>query len=224
MLPNDPQLWRMVRLPQLGRKEGSGVHVAEATGLIIDPYFSATKLAWLLANIPGIPGLAERNRAGEACFGTVDSFLLFKLTGGKVHAMDASNAARTMFYDVRSGHWDEGLIDRLGIPRELLPEVRDSQGNFGEAASEDFGAAIPIRGIAGDQQAAAYGQACFAPGMLKATSGTGCFLLANTGDKVASTARMLATVFHQLEGRRTCAVQLQHVGRTHAMSSLLNTF
>lgn len=187
------------------RREGWGTHVAEATGLIIDPYFSATKLAWLLANVPG---LAERARAGEVCFGTVDSFLLFKLTGGRVHAMDASNAARTMLYDIRSGDWDELLIDRLGIPRELLPEVRDSQGNFGVAAMEHFGSAIPIRGIAGDQQAAAYGQACFAPGMLKATYGTGCFLLANTGDaKVASTARMLATVFHQLEGRRTFALE-----------------
>jgi glycerol kinase len=187
------------------RQEGWSEHVAETTGLVIDPYFSATKLAWLLANVPG---LAERARAGDVCFGTVDSFLLFKFTGGKVHAMDASNAARTMLYDIRSGDWDKRLIDRLGIPRELLPELRDSQSDFGEAASEHFGAPIPIRGIAGDQQAAAYGQACFAPGMLKATYGTGCFLLANTGDaKVASTARMLATVFHQLEGRRTFALE-----------------
>jgi glycerol kinase len=187
------------------RQEGWGAHVAEATGLVIDPYFSATKLAWLLAKVPG---LLERAQAGEVCFGTVDSFLLFKLTGGKLHAMDASNAARTMLYDIRSGEWNERLLDRLGIRRELLPEVRDSQGEFGIAASEHFGAAIPIRGVAGDQQAAAYGQACFAPGMLKATYGTGCFLLANTGNaKVASTARMLATVFYQLEGRRTFALE-----------------
>jgi glycerol kinase len=187
------------------RQEGWGAHVAEATGLVIDPYFSATKLAWLLANIPG---LLARARAGEVCFGTVDSFLLFKLTGGKVHAIDASNAARTMLYDIRSGEWSARLLDRLGIPRPLLPEVRDSQDEYGVTASEHFGAAIPIRGIAGDQQAAAYGQACFAPGMLKATYGTGCFILANTGDaKVASTARMLATVFHQLEGRRTFALE-----------------
>ncbi len=197
-----------------------GVHVAEASGLIIDAYFSATKLAWLLANIPG---LAERARAGEACFGTVDSFLLFKLTGGKVHAMDASNAARTMFYDIRSGDWDERLIDKLGIPRELLPEVRDSQGNFGEAASEHFGAAIPIRGIAGDQQAAAYGQACFAPGMLKATSGTGCFLLANAGER---SPRPRACSRPSFIGSRAGAParSSSNMGRTHAMSSLLNTF
>jgi len=187
------------------RQEGWSPHVAEATGLVIDPYFSATKLAWLLANVPG---LMKRARAGEVCFGTVDSFLLFKLTGGKVHAMDASNAARTMLYDIRSGEWNERLLCRLDIPRELLPEVRDSRDEYGATASEHFGAAIPIRGIAGDQQAAAYGQACFAPGMLKATYGTGCFILANTGNaKVASTARMLATVFHQLEGRRTFALE-----------------
>jgi glycerol kinase len=187
------------------KEEGWDAHIAETTGLVIDPYFSATKLAWLLTNIPG---LAARARAGEVCFGTVDSFLLFKLTGGKVHAMDASNAARTMLYDIRNGEWNERLLDRLGIPREVLPEVRDSQDDFGTTESEHFGVAIPIRGIAGDQQAAAYGQACFAPGMLKATYGTGCFLLANTGQaKVASTARMLATVFHQLEGRRTFALE-----------------
>ena len=150
----------------------------------------------------------ERARRGEVCFGTVDSFLLFKLTGGKVHAIEASNAARTMLYDIRRGAWDERLLDRLAIPREILPELRDSQDDFGVTEPEHFGAAIPIRGVAGDQQAAAYGQACFAPGMLKATYGTGCFLLANTGEaKVASTARMLATVFHQLEGKRTFALE-----------------
>jgi glycerol kinase len=187
------------------KEEGWEGHVAETTGLVIDPYFSATKLAWLLAHVPG---LLERARAGEVCFGTVDSFLLFKLTGGKTHAIEASNAARTMLHDIRSGCWDERLIDRLGIPRELLPEIRDSQDDFGTTESEHFGVAVPITGVAGDQQAAAYGQACFSPGMLKATYGTGCFLLANTGEaKVASTARMLATVFHQLEGRRTFALE-----------------
>jgi glycerol kinase len=187
------------------KAEGWGTHVEETTGLVIDPYFSATKLAWLLANVPG---LQERARRGEVCFGTVDSFLLFKLTGGKVHAIEASNAARTMLYDIRSGTWDDRLLDRLSIPREILPELRDSQCDFGVTEAEDFGGAIPIRGIAGDQQAAAYGQACFLPGMLKATYGTGCFLLANTGEaKIASTARMLATVFHQLQGKRTFALE-----------------
>lgn len=196
---------RTAKLCQDLSEEGWGGHVAEATGLVIDPYFSATKLAWLLANVPG---LEERARAGEVCFGTVDSFLLFKLTGGKSHVIEASNAARTMLYDIKAGCWDDRLLGRLGIPRAVLPELRDSQDDFGVTAREHFGAEIPIRGIAGDQQAAAYGQACFEPGMLKATYGTGCFLLANTGEaKVASTTRMLSTIFHQLEGRRTFALE-----------------
>jgi len=187
------------------QREGWGDHVANATGLVIDPYFSATKLAWLLANVPGIE---KRARAGEVCFGTVDSFLLFRLTGGKLHATDATNAARTELYDIRSGHWDEKLLDRLGVPRAMLPEVRDTQSDFGLSAPEHFGAAIPIAGVAGDQQAAAYGQACFEPGMLKATYGTGCFVLANTGGKkVASATRMLSTIFHQIAGRRTYALE-----------------
>ena len=154
------------------------------------------------------PVLTQRARAGEICFGTVDSFLLFKLTGGKSHVIEASNAARTMLYDIKAGRWDDRLLDRLGIPRDVLPELRDSQDDFGVTAREHFGAEIPIRGVAGDQQAAAYGQACFEPGMLKATYGTGCFLLANTGEaKVASTTRMLSTIFYQLEGRRTFALE-----------------
>jgi len=186
-------------------EEGWGPHVAEATGLVIDPYFSAPKLAWLLANVPG---LASRAKRGEICFGTVDSFLLFRLTGGRTHLMEASNAARTMLCDIRSGQWDERLLDRLAVPRAMLPEIRDSQSDFGATEPEHFGVAIPILGVAGDQQAAAYGQACFEPGMLKATFGTGCFLLANTGaTKVASTTRMLATIFHQFEGRRTFALE-----------------
>ena len=185
--------------------EGWGTHVEETTGLVIDPYFSATKLAWLLANVPG---LQERARRGEVCFGTVDSFLLFKLTGGRLHATDATNAARTMLYDIGAGDWDEKLIGRLGVPRAMLPELADTQGDFGATEPEHFGAAIPIRAMVGDQQAAAYGQACFAPGMLKATYGTGCFVLANTGgEKVASATRMLATIFHQIEGRRTYALE-----------------
>ena len=187
------------------RREGWGEHVAQATGLVIDPYFSATKLAWLLTNVPG---LEARARAGEVCFGTVDSFLLFRLTGGGLHATDATNAARTKLYDIRTGRWDEKLLDRLGVPRAMLPEVRDTQSDFGLSAPEHFGAAIPIAGVAGDQQAAAYGQACFEPGMLKATFGTGCFVLANTGgEKVASATRMLSTIFHQIEGRRTYALE-----------------
>ena len=186
-------------------REGWGAHVTETTGLVIDPYFSATKLAWLLSNVPR---LNARARAGEVCFGTVDSFLLFKLTGGKVHATDATNAARTKLYDIRLGEWDERLLHRLDVPRAMLPEVRDSQSDFGAAEPEHFGKAIPIRGIAGDQQAAAYGQACFKPGMLKATYGTGCFVVANTGDeKVASATRMLSTIFHQIGGKRAYALE-----------------
>ena len=186
-------------------REGWDAHVAEATGLVIDPYFSATKLAWLLRTVPG---LDARARAGEVCFGTIDSFLLFKLTGGRLHATDATNAARTQLYDIRSGRWDDRLIERLSVPRAMLPEVRDSQGDFGLAQPEHFGAAIPISGVVGDQQAAAYGQACFTPGMLKATFGTGCFVLANTGEeKVASATRMLSTIFHQLDGKRAYALE-----------------
>ncbi len=186
-------------------QEGWGAHVMEVTGLVIDPYFSATKLAWLLATVPG---LAARARAGDVCFGTIDSFLLARFTGGKLHATDATNAARTMLYDIRTGQWDERLLERLGVPRAMLPDVRDSQSDFGATEPDHFGVAIPIRGVAGDQQAAAYGQACFKPGMLKATYGTGCFVLANTGaEKVASATRMLSTIFHQLEGQRTYALE-----------------
>ena len=186
-------------------REGWGAHVTEITGLVIDPYFSATKLAWLLRHVPG---LEARARAGEVCFGTVDSFLLFKLTGGRLHATDATNAARTMLYDIRSGRWDERLLDRLHVPRAVLPEVRDCQSDYGTTEREHFGAALPISGVAGDQQAAAYGQACFKPGMLKATYGTGCFVLSNTGEeKVASATRMLSTIFYQLNGRRTYALE-----------------
>jgi glycerol kinase len=187
------------------QQEGWGAHVAETTGLVIDPYFSATKLAWLLDTLPGLRARAEN---GEVCFGTIDSFLIFKLTGGALHATDATNAARTKLYDIRSGAWDERLLTRLNIPRAMLPEVRDSQSDFGVSQQEHFGAGIPLRGVAGDQQAAGYGQACFRPGMFKATFGTGCFVLANTGDeKVASATRMLSTVFHQLDRKRTYALE-----------------
>jgi glycerol kinase len=186
------------------RDEGWGPHVAESTGLVIDPYFSATKLAWMLDTVPDARARAER---GELCFGTVDAFLLFKLTGG-LHATDASNAARTMLYDINEGAWDERLLDRLRIPRAVLPEVRDSQGRFGESEIEHFGVKVPITGMLGDQQAAAFGQACFTSGALKATFGTGCFVVANSGDtKVQSASRMLATIFHQRNGKRTYALE-----------------
>jgi glycerol kinase len=185
--------------------DGLGPHVTATTGLVIDPYFSATKLAWLLANVPG---LRERAGRGEICFGTVDSFLVHRLTGGRQHIADASNAARTMLFDLGKGEWDERLLERLSIPREMLPAVCDSQGELAVTEVEHFGAAIPIAGIAGDQQAAAYGQACFDPGTLKATYGTGCFVLANTGGtQIASSTRMLSTILHQTQGERSFALE-----------------
>lgn len=186
-------------------REGWGAHVAEVTGLVIDPYFSATKLVWLLGHVPGLADGAVR---GEVCFGTIDSFLLFKLTNGARHESDATNAARTMLFDIRSGNWDGTLIERLGIPPVMLPEVRDTQGDFGMTAPEHFGVAIPITGVAGDQQAAAHGQACVRPGMMKATYGTGCFVVANTADhKVASATGMLSTTLYRRAGVPTFALE-----------------
>lgn len=179
--------------------------VAARTGLRIDPYFSATKIAWLLDNVPGARRRAE---AGELAFGTVDAFLLWRLTGGAVHATDATNAARTMLFDIGRGVWDAELLALFGIPAAILPEVRDCAAHFGDTVPELFGSPIPVRGIAGDQQAATIGQACFTPGMVKSTYGTGCFALLNTGDKpVRSKHRLLSTVAYQLGGKRTYALE-----------------
>jgi glycerol kinase len=175
------------------------------TGLLLDPYFSGTKIAWLLDNVPGARARAER---GELAFGTVDSFLLWRLTGGAVHATDATNASRTLLYDIHAGGWDEELLAVLRVPRSLLPEVRDCSAEYGATDPALFGGAIAIRGIAGDQQAATVGQACFAPGMMKSTYGTGCFALLNTGDQaVASRNKLLTTVAYQLDGKRTYALE-----------------
>ena len=175
------------------------------TGLLLDPYFSATKLAWLLDNVEGARECAER---GELACGTIDTFLLWRLTGGRRHATDATNAARTLMFDIHRGQWDAELLDLLNIPSALLPQVRDSSGDFGVAEAAHFGAPIAIGGIAGDQQAAAIGQACFEPGMAKATYGTGCFLLVNTGaNPVASRHRLLTTIAYQIAGRRTYALE-----------------
>lgn len=179
--------------------------VAQRTGLRIDPYFSATKIAWLLDNVPGARRRAE---AGELAFGTVDSFLLWRLTGGAVHATDATNAARTMLFDIGRGIWDPELLGLFDIPAAILPEVRDCAAHFGDTVPELFGKSIPVRGIAGDQQAATIGQACFTPGMVKSTYGTGCFALLNTGDTpVRSKHRLLSTVAYQLGGKRTYALE-----------------
>lgn len=187
------------------RAEGHGPLITERTGLLPDPYFSATKLAWLLDNVAGARDAAAR---GALAFGTVDSFLLWRLTGGRVHATDATNAARTMLFDIRRGCWDEDLLRLFRIPPSLLPEVLDCAADFGTTDPALFGAAIPVRGMAGDQQAATVGQACFAPGMVKSTYGTGCFALLNTGAAaVASKNRLLTTIAYQLRGQRTYALE-----------------
>ncbi|MGE0698770.1 MAG: glycerol kinase GlpK [Hyphomicrobiaceae bacterium] len=179
--------------------------VKERTGLLLDPYFSATKIAWLLDNVEGARAAAE---AGHLAFGTVDSFLVWRLTGGRVHATDATNAARTLLLDIRRGDWDDDLLRLFRVPRAMLPEVRDSAGDLGATDPAILGGAVPIRGIAGDQQAATIGQACFTPGMMKSTYGTGCFALLNTGNTpVASRNRLLTTIAWQLGGKRTYALE-----------------
>jgi glycerol kinase len=175
------------------------------TGLLLDPYFSGTKIAWLLDNVEGARRKAE---TGELAFGTVDTFLLWHLTGGKVHATDATNASRTLIFDIHRGEWDDELCRLLRVPKFLLPEVRDSSGDFGQTEPSLFGRSIPIMGIAGDQQAATVGQACFAPGMIKSTYGTGCFAVLNTGlSAVSSRNRLLTTIAYQLSGQRTYALE-----------------
>jgi len=190
---------------QAMKADGLEELIRARTGLLLDPYFSATKLAWLLEHIDGARLAAE---AGQLAFGTVDSFLIWRLTGGKVHATDATNAARTMLYDIRAGAWDAEICTALNIPMSLLPEVRDCAADFGSTDPALFGAPIPIRGVAGDQQAASIGQACFQPGMLKSTYGTGCFALLNTGDQmVASQNRLLSTIAYRLNGQTTYALE-----------------
>jgi glycerol kinase len=175
------------------------------TGLLLDPYFSGTKLAWLLSAAPAV---AQRAARGELAFGTVDSYLLWRLTGGKVHATDATNASRTLLFDIHRGRWDDELLAILGVPKAVLPEVRDCSTAFGTTDPELFGAAIPICGIAGDQQAALIGQACFAPGMVKSTYGTGCFALINTGrTAVSSKHKLITTIAYQLGGVRHYALE-----------------
>jgi glycerol kinase len=183
--------------------DGLAPLIAERTGLLPDPYFSATKLAWLLETIPGARAAAE---AGRLAFGTVDCFLAWHLTGGAVHATDATNASRTMLFDIGAGRWDADLLRALGIPEAVLPEVRDCVAEYGETTL--LGGRIALRGMAGDQQAATLGQACFAPGMAKCTFGTGAFLLVTTGEaKVASRNRLLSTIAWQIGGRRAYALE-----------------
>jgi glycerol kinase len=187
------------------REAGHEAAVAARTGLLLDPYFSATKIRWLIDQTPGARVDAA---AGRLAFGTVDSFLLWRLTGGRVHATDATNAARTLLFDIARGEWDLGLCELFGVRAALLPRVCDCAHDFGTTEPGLFGGPIRILGVAGDQQAATIGQGCFAPGMVKSTYGTGCFALLNTGDApVASSHRLLTTVAYQLAGRRTYALE-----------------
>ncbi len=175
------------------------------TGLLLDPYFSGTKVAWLLDHVKGARAKAE---AGDLAFGTIDTFLIWRLTGGASHVTDATNASRTLLYNIHNGTWDDELLRILNIPRNLLPEIKDCAADFGLAKEQFFGAKIPIGGVAGDQQAATIGQACFKPGMMKSTYGTGCFAILNTGDRaVPSNNRLLTTVAYQLNGKRTYALE-----------------
>ncbi|MFE8072649.1 glycerol kinase GlpK [Marinobacteraceae bacterium S3BR75-40.1] len=187
------------------RRQGHESMVTDKTGLLLDPYFSATKIAWLLDNVEGARHRAER---GKLAFGTVDSWLLWQLTGGRSHATDATNASRTALFNIHTQQWDEELLSLFNIPAALLPEVKDSAAEFGVSDKELLGAAVPICGIAGDQQAALFGQACFEPGMAKSTYGTGCFLVLNTGtEALRSENRLLTTVGYRLGGQTTYAME-----------------
>jgi len=187
------------------RESGVPAMVQGKTGLLLDAYFSATKAAWILDNVPGARARAER---GELCFGTIDCFLLWRLTNGRVHATDATNASRTMLFNIHSQDWDDDLLALFRVPRAILPEVRDCSGLFGATDAALLGAPVPVTGMAGDQQAATIGQACFQPGMMKSTYGTGCFALVNTGAvAVTSQNRLLTTIAYRLDGRVTYALE-----------------
>ncbi len=187
------------------KADGAEPDISAKTGLLLDPYFSATKILWLLDNVEGARTAAE---AGRLAFGTVDSWLLWRLSGGKEHATDATNASRTMLYDIHLGDWDDDLLRLFKVPRAVLPEIKDCADFYGDTDPAIFGGAIAIRGIAGDQQAAGIGQACFSPGMMKATYGTGCFALLNTGKRaVPSKNRLLTTLAYRLGGQPTYAIE-----------------
>ena len=217
------------------KADGHEALISERTGLLIDPYFSATKLRWLLDEVPNARERAER---GELRFGTIDCFLLWRLTGGQVHRTDATNASRTMLFNIHTQQWDEELLKLLDIPTSLLPEVMDSAADFGQTDDSVLGASVPVCGIAGDQQAALIGQACFSPGMVESTYGTGCFMVMNTGDTpIRSQNRLLTTVGYRLKGQTTYALEgsifvagaaiqwlrdglklIQHAGETEALA------
>ena len=187
------------------RTDGFEPAVAAKTGLLLDPYFSATKIAWILDNVAGARKKAEK---GALAFGTVDSYLIWRLTGGKRHVTDATNASRTLIYDIHVGDWSDELLSLFRVPRAILPEVLDCAADFGVTSADVFGAGIPITGVAGDQQAATIGQACFQPGMVKSTYGTGCFAMLNTGtNPVKSQNQLLTTIAYRLKGKVTYALE-----------------
>ena len=187
------------------KKAGHEKAVTDKTGLLLDPYFSGTKIEWILKHVAGARAAADK---GVLAAGTIECFLLWRLTGGKVHASDATNASRTLLLDIRKGAWDPELMKLLGVPASLLPQVVDCSGELGVTTADFLGAPVPVLGMAGDQQAATVGQACIKPGMIKATYGTGCFALLNTGSiAVHSRHRLLTTIAYQLDGRRTYALE-----------------
>ncbi|MEW9797047.1 glycerol kinase GlpK [Alteromonas sp. CYL-A6] len=180
-------------------------HVTDTTGLLLDPYFSATKIHWILENVEGV---REKAQAGDVLFGTIDSFLIWRLTKGAAHVTDATNASRTMLFDIHNQCWDDTLLDAFTIPRAMLPEVLDSADSFGTLHSDFLGCEIPISGVAGDQQAALIGQACFEKGMAKSTYGTGCFMILNTGHTpLKSESRLLSTIAYRINGQATYALE-----------------
>ena len=193
---------RTARICEQLRSRGLETLVRERTGLVLDPYFSGTKVAWLLDHVDGLRGRAEK---GEICFGTVDSWLLYKMSGGRVHATDVTNASRTMLFDIGALQWDDELLAELRVPRQVLPDVHASLHHFAETAAVDFlDAAVPVTGIVGDQQAALFAQACFEPGQTKNTYGTGCFVLTHTGDqRIADQTTMISTIAASIEGEAT---------------------
>jgi len=187
------------------RADGAEPMVMAKTGLLLDPYFSGTKAAWILDQVEGARERAER---GDLAFGTVDTFLIWRLTGGKVHATDITNASRTLLCNIDTGDWDDDLLKLLRVPRALLPAIRECRDDFGIADPALFGSAIPLRGVAGDQQAATIGQACFEPGMLKSTYGTGCFAVLNTGaTRIASKNKLLTTIAYRIGGETAYAIE-----------------
>ena len=186
-------------------EDGHGQLVQQTTGLLLDPYFSASKVAWILDNVKGA---RERAEAGELAFGTVDSYIIWALTGGRSHYTDETNASRTSLYNIYEGSWDAGMLDLFRVPAQLLPKVLPSMADFGQTDETIIGAALPIAGVAGDQQAALFGQGCFSAGEAKATYGTGCFVLVNSGETpITSTHKLLTTLACRRNGKVQYALE-----------------